>query len=258
MSRARRFSAGRGLAISAAFVVALVTAGCSGGPPPAPSANFGSIENRAVPTSLSTLPLTDQHGQTLDLASLQGKYVMLVPFLTLCSDICPLTTANLKIVQRSIDQSGDHSKVTIVELSVDPGRDTPYRLAAYAGITGATWELVTETPQELTAIAKFFGFYYQDVPQDNPPAVDWLTHQPLTYDINHSDGFVLLNPSGHEVFVTAAAPDYSGPLPQALQHFLSDLGIQHQKHPLQPGWTANQGIQSVSWLLGTPLPTLGS
>jgi cytochrome oxidase Cu insertion factor (SCO1/SenC/PrrC family) len=255
---AKSFQAGRAIAASAAIAVALALAACSAGPPPAPSASFGATVNQIVARGVSTLPLTDQHGHTFDLASLHGKSVMLVPFLTLCSDICPMTTANLGAVQRSIDQAGKGSKLVIVELSVDPGRDTPSRLSAYAGITGATWELVTESPQDLAKIAKFFGFSYQEVPQDNPPAIDWLTHQPLTYDINHSDGFVLLNPLGHEVFATAAAPNYSGHLPAPLQNFLSHQGIGHQRNPPQPGWTANQGIQAVAWLLGSPLSAIGS
>ena len=131
-------------------------------------------------------------------------------------------------------------------------------MAAYARLTGAAWELGTESPSDLAAIAKFFGFSYQRVPQDDPPAIDWLTHQPLTYDVNHSDGFVFLNPTGHEVFATAASPDYSGHLPEPLQHFLSDEGRAHQKHPPQPGWTADQAILAVAWLLQAPLPTIGS
>ncbi len=130
-----------------------------------------------MPARVSTLTLTDQHRHTFDLASLHGKNVMLVPFLTLCSDICPMTTANLGAVQRSIHKAGRGSDIVIVELSVDPERDSTARLAAYAGITGATWELVTESPQDLASIARFFGFFYQQVPQDNPPAVDWLTQQ---------------------------------------------------------------------------------
>ncbi len=248
----------RVLAVCAALAVAVATTACSSGPAAAPSANLGSVEDQAVPASVSSLPLTDQHGRTFDLASLRGKSVMIVPFLTLCSDICPLDTANLGSVQRSVDQAGRRSNIVLMELTVDPGRDTPSRLAAYAGITGATWELVTESPQNLVAIAKFFGFSYQVVPQDDPPSIDWLTHQPLTYDVNHSDGFIFLNPSGREVFGTAAAPDYSGPLPRPLQNFLSPLGVQHQKHPLQPGWTADQAIQAVSWLLATPLALVGS
>jgi cytochrome oxidase Cu insertion factor (SCO1/SenC/PrrC family) len=241
-----------------AVAVVLLLAACSGAPPSAPSANLGAIVNRSVPVSVSTLVLTNQQGHTFDLASLRGKHVMLVPFLTLCSDICPMTTANLGALQRSIRQAGQGSNIVIVELSVDPARDSPSRLAAYAGITGATWELVTESPQDLATIARFFGFSYQQVPQDDPPAIDWLTHQPLTYDIDHSDGFAFISPAGREVFATAAAPDHSGPLPKELQEFLTKTGIDHQRHPPLPGWTADQAIQAAAWLLGAPLPPVGS
>lgn len=257
--RASRMHNRRAAASVAIVAVALLSA-CFGvdGPPPAPSADLGTVTNRPVPANVSTLALTDQHGRTFDLASLRGKSIMLVPFLTLCSEVCPMTTANLGAIQRSIRQGGDGSNIVLVELSVDPGRDSPPRLAAYAGITGATWELVTESPQDLASLASFFGFFYQQVPQSDPPAVDWLTHKPLTYDVNHSDGFILINPSGHEVFATAATPDNSGPLPKPLQAFLSETGTAHQRDPVQPGWTADQGIQAAAWLLGTPLAPVGS
>ena len=63
---------------------------------------------------------------------------------------------------------GAASHVQIVELSVDPKRDTPARLAAYAKLTGAGWQFVTEPPSELAALAKFFGFTYEKVPQGTP------------------------------------------------------------------------------------------
>ncbi len=202
---------------------------------------------------MSTVALTDQHGRTFDLASLEGKAVLLVPFLTLCTDICPMDTANLSLVQRELNLSGRARDVQIVEMTVDPGRDTVARLAAYAQLTGATWELVTETPAGLATISSFFGIWYQKVPEDDPPSVDWLTHQPLTYDVNHSDGFVMLGPSGDERFDTGASPDYTGRLVAPLQHFLSDEGLAHQAHPEQPGWTAAQASSALSWLLGVPV-----
>ena len=55
---------------------------------------------------------------------------MVVPFLTLCTDICPLTTGNLLQVEQSLRAARVADKVQIIELSVDPGRDTPARLAA--------------------------------------------------------------------------------------------------------------------------------
>ena len=140
---------------------------------------------------------------------------------------------------------------------MDPGRDTPFRLSAYAGITGATWELVTESPQNLAAIAKYFGFSYRRVPQDNPPAIDWLTHQPLTYDINHSDGFIFLNPRGTRSSSRRPPPTTPGSF-RGSSSTSSPMRDRSPEAPSQPGWTANQGIQAVAWLLRTPLPAVGS
>ena len=63
----------------------------------------------------------------------------------------PLDTGNLLQVEHSLVADGSAPKVQLVELSVDPARDTPARLAAYANLTGATWELLTETPAQAAA-----------------------------------------------------------------------------------------------------------
>jgi protein SCO1/2 len=145
-------------------------------------------------------------------------------------------------------------KVQIVELSVDPGHDTPARLAAYTKMTGANWQLVTESPAELSSIASYFGFVYQTVPEDSPPDIDWWTGKPLTYDMNHSDGFVIIDPGGIERFVTNAAPDFHGKLNPTLENFLSDLGQQHLKHPATPSYTPADIVQALAWSMRTSLP----
>ena len=239
------------------LAAALVLASCSSSssePPGRPPAGSGLVQNRAIPAPVSQIPLTDQRGQTVTLASLEGKTVMLVPFLTLCSDICPMTTGNLGQVEQSLHRAGAASKVAIVEVSVDPGRDDVARLAAYAKITDASWYLTTETPSDLATLAKYFGFYYQQTAQDDPPANDWLTGLPLTYDIDHSDGYVLINPAGHEVFANEASPDFHGTLPAKLKHFLSDQGISHLNHPAQPSWTPADALAALGWVVKKPLP----
>ncbi len=231
---------------------------CSSAAPSAPSASVGATINRVVPSAIRDLPLTNQAGQSVDLASWQGKTVLLVPFLTLCSDICPMTTGNLLEVERSLHADKALSDVEIVELSVDPGRDTPTRLAAYAKLTGANWQLVTETPTELATIAKFFGFFYQKVPEDNPPDIDWLTGKPLTYDIDHSDGFVIIDPKGVERFVTDSAPNFHGKLDPTLEKFLSPLGHRHLAHPPNPNWTPANLLQALAWSMHRPLAPSGN
>jgi protein SCO1 len=230
--------------------VAVGLSACSGGPPGAPAASSGTVESRAVPSQISGLALTNQSGQSVTLSDFRGKTVMLVPFLTLCSDICPMTSGNLLQVEHSLEAAHVADKVQIVELSVDPDRDTPARLAAYAQLTGASWELVTESDAELAAMARFFGFTYQIVPQDNPPSVDWWTGKPLTYDVDHSDGYVLIGPDGRQRFSTGAAPDFSGRLNPKLQAFLNDEGRDHLAHPPQPGWTPSDALDSLGWMIG--------
>lgn len=240
--------------LGALALLTMTTSACSAGAPGPPPASAGTVESRAIPTAISEAPLTDQHGKEVTLASLHGKTVMVVPFLTLCSDICPLTTGNLLQVERSLQAAGVADKVEIVELSVDPGRDTTARLAAYAHLTEATWPLVNEPESTLTALDTFFGFNHQIVPQDNPPAIDWMTGQPLTYDVNHSDGYVLIGADGTQRYSTGAAPNFHGTLNPKLHAFLNDQGLAHLAHPQPFSWTPSDALASLGWLLGQSIP----
>jgi protein SCO1/2 len=249
---------GRMAAALAALVAASVLAACSGGAPGVPPAAVGDPLHRAVPTSILHLPLTDQDNRSVTLDSWPGRVVLLVPSLTLCQDVCPFTTGVLNQVDAALRLEGAGSKVEIVELSVDPARDTPTRLAAYAQLTGARFTLVTESAADLATIARFFGFSYQKVPEDNPPSLDWLTGQPLTYDVDHSDGYVILNAGRAEIFANGAAPSYGGPLNPKLEQFLSPLGHLHQKHPPRPSYTDVDVLEALSWALGQSIPPASS
>jgi protein SCO1 len=215
---------------------------------------YGTLIDQPVPTAIQRMPLTNQDGEKLDLASLKGKTVMLVPFLTLCADICPFTTGILLQVEKALKADHATSKVAIVELTVDPHRDTPARLAAYAKLTHAGWELVRAEPADLSKMGKFFGFSYGKVPEGNPPSIDWWTGKPLTYDVDHSDNYFVIDPSGDERVVEDAAPDFHGKLNPKLQKFLSPLGRKHQKHPPQPDWTTADALAALGHVMGRELP----
>ena len=81
------------------------------------------------------------------------------------------------------------------------------RLAAYQKEFGADWDLWTGTPAQIAAFWKPFGVEYQIVPEEQPPKTDWCTGQPLTYDVDHTDGYILIDPAGRERFVDATAPN---------------------------------------------------
>ena len=239
-------------------VLAAGLSACGSSVPGPPPANLGVVQSRIIPASIAGLAFTDQRGRSVELRSFRGKTVLVVPFLTLCTDICPLDTGNLLQVERSLAADKSASKVQLVELSVDPARDTPARLAAYAHLTGATWELLTETPAQATEVEHFFGWDVQRVPEDSPPSVDWWTGKPLTYDINHSDGFVVIDSAGAVRFSTGAAPDFHGTLNPTLHRFLTAAGRDHLSHPLSPGWNPAPALETLGWMLRRPLALTGT
>jgi protein SCO1/2 len=251
------------LAGSACLAAALLAAGCGGtsassagnGSASDGSAGPGTTINNPVPRAVRRLSLTNQRGQRVDMASWPGKTVMLVPFLTLCQDVCPLITGNLLQVEQALRADHAASKVQIVELTVDPQRDTPARLAAYAKLTHSDWQLVTTPPAELTRLAKFFGFSYQKVPEGSRDARDWWTGKQLTYDVDHTDNYFVIDPAGVERVVQNAAPNYHGQLNPKLYKFLNALGRQHLNHPPQPDWTPTDALHALAISVGKPLPS---
>jgi protein SCO1 len=206
---------------------------------------LGTPVNIPVPAAVRRMPLTNARGKKVDLASWPGKTVLLVPFLTLCQDVCPMITGNLLQITQSLRADGAAGAVEIVELSVDPTRDTPARLAAYAKLTGASWQFVTERPSELRALAKFFGFYYQKVPERDPAARDWWTGKPLAYDVDHTDNYFVIDPKGIERVENNAAPQFRGQLNPKLYRFLNALGRAHLTSAPQPDWTPANALQAL-------------
>jgi protein SCO1 len=226
-------------------------AACGTSAPPAPPSSQGLVLDRATP---QTIPLVNQLGQPVSLSSLRGKDVVLAPFLTLCQDECPLVLAAFIGLQRDVDAAGLGHKVVFVEVTVDPGRDTVHRLAAYQKEFGADWDLWTGTPGNLAAFWKEFGVSYQIVAEGQPAHTDWLTGKPLTYDVDHTDGYFLINAQGHERFLDATAPNLHGKLSSKLTSLLNAGGIEGLHHPQTTDWTVADALAALSWLVGTNIP----
>ena len=241
--------------LALACALGLLLAACGSSAPAAPPPSQGLILDRPTP---QTVPLVNQRGQAVSLAGLRGKVVVLAPFLTLCQDECPLVTGAFISLQRDLSAAGLAHRVVFVEATVDPGRDTVARLAAYEKEFGADWDLWTGTPADIAAFWKPFGVEYQIVPEAQPAKIDWYTGTPLTYDVEHTDGYILINPSGRERFVDASAPNQKGALNAKLRGLLNEGGLHELQNPEAPDWTTADALTSISWLLGTNVPTPSS
>lgn len=183
---------------------------------------------------------------------------MLAPFLSLCQDECPLITGAFISLQRDLQAAGQANRVVFVEATVDPDRDTVARLAAYQKEFGADWDLWTGTPAQIAAFWKPFGVDYQKIAEEQPPKTDWWTGQPLTYDVAHTDGYLLIDGAGRARFVDATAPNMKGQLNKKLTGLLDEGGVHDLNNPQGPSWTTAEALASISWLLGTNVPAAGS
>ena len=236
-------------------VLGTLLAACGGsGDPPAPAASQGIVENRAIPN----IPLVSSSGAPTSLGDYRGKDIVMAPFLTLCQDECPLVTGAFIALQRDVRAAGLGSRVVFMEITVDPGRDTPARLAAYSKEFGADWVLATGTPVNLDALWKFLGVSVQIVPEEQPAKIDWYTGTPLTYDINHTDGYFLIDGAGHERFSDSNPPDLNGHLDKRLTNLLNGGGLQNLDHQGNPNWTLSDALSSISWLVGQNIPGVAS
>jgi cytochrome oxidase Cu insertion factor (SCO1/SenC/PrrC family) len=182
----------------------------------------------------------------------------MAPFLTLCQDECPLVTGAFIALQHDVRAAGLVNKVVFMEITVDPGRDTPARLAAYSKEFGADWVLATGTPANLDALWKFLGVSVQIVPEELPAKIDWYTGKPLTYDVNHTDGYFLIDGSGHERFSDSTPPNLHGQLDKKLTGLLNAGGLKNLDEQSAPNWTLAQALSSIGWLVGRSIPSIAS
>ncbi len=237
------------LVVVAVLVAAGVSISAALSPPSLPPVD-GSLGNRQVPD----FQLIDAAGKPTSLAAFKGRIVVLAPFMTLCHEMCPMTTGNFLQLQAQLAKDGLSDKVALVEVTIDPARDTPARLAAYRTLTGATWPLLTGSQETITAFWKYFGIWYQKVAIGSPAPIDWFTHQPETYDLNHQDGLFFLGPDGHWRIALIASPNHQGALEPQLAGMLNAQGVQNLTHPDVPlSWTVRQALDDVSVLLGQPI-----
>jgi protein SCO1 len=101
--------------------------------------------------------LLNQEGNRFDSMTLRGKVVVLNFIFTTCTDVCPLFTANLAELQRTL--KNEQSNVFLVSITTDPEVDSPKVLKSYAQRYGAdfqNWAFLTGSESQLKQIWKGF------------------------------------------------------------------------------------------------------
>lgn len=144
-----------------------------------------------------TYQLTNQDGQTVKSTDLLGK-VQVVGFIwTNCPDICPLVTTEMKTLQVALESKGlAQQGVQLVSITVDPERDTPEVLKAYAQGYGADltrWQFLTGALDEIRGTV-VTGFH---IPMEKAPATNHAGHGAAAdYNVSHSGKIALVDRTG--------------------------------------------------------------
>jgi len=98
--------------------------------------------------------LTDHQGRVVSRETLAGRVWVADFILTRCAGQCPMMTAQMARLARTLDRE---APVRLVSISVDPTWDTPEVLATYAQAAGAdraSWLFLTGEAEEITRLCR--------------------------------------------------------------------------------------------------------
>jgi protein SCO1/2 len=126
------------------------------GVPPVPATLAAPIRGAAP---LPAFELVDHRGERATVETLRGRPVVMTFVYADCHASCPVLVTRLKALE-----AGDTgTDALFVAVTLDPARDTPAALAAYAagwGL-GSRWRLLTGRPEPVRALAAAAGVQWR-------------------------------------------------------------------------------------------------
>jgi protein SCO1/2 len=135
----------------------------------------------------------DQQGRDVKIADVSGKATVVALIYTSCTRTCPLIVASLKRVEGAVrDVQQD---VRFVLVSIDPDRDSPDKLAAFARNTKldeSSWTLLSGSNADIRQLAVTLDVRYQTQSDG---------------EIAHTNGFSVIDRNGHVVHVQSGYSD---------------------------------------------------
>ncbi len=131
---------------------------------------------------------TNQSGASAPLGRLAGKPQLVAMAYTHCEYACPRLLADLQSIEKALEDRGKLPEIGFALVSIDPDRDTPERLHAYAqerALDLARWTLLQGSKGDTLELANLLGVRYAATP---------------TGDYTHSNIITLLDAQGEVVF----------------------------------------------------------
>lgn len=187
--------------------------------------NLGLGELAGKFVAMPAFDLVDQGGRPFNLAAIAGKDVVIAAFHTTCHETCPLYTALFLQLSRQMPPT-----VSLVEVTTDPGVDTPAALTTYAKQVGASWTFATGTPDQLAAFWKQF-----DVE--------------LASGDTHTSTLALVDRHGYVRLVYRGVPKVGNSVPPSVVNSLSAKGLRELASG-GDGWGAPDVLRALTTIAG--------
>lgn len=133
--------------------------------------------------------LVDGRGRPLTDQDVRGSWLLIFFGFTHCPDVCPTTLATVALVMDELGTAGN--TVQPLFITVDPARDTPEVVGAYAAVFHPRIIGLTGSEEQVAAAAKSHRAYYARVPvsDDAGTGAD-------DYAMDHSAHLYLMDPNG--------------------------------------------------------------
>lgn len=165
-------------------------------------------ENNAGLGNVGEFSAISQSGEEFNVTDLQGSWWIADFIFTHCETVCLPMTANMAKLQGMLEEEG-LDDVKLVSFSVDPDRDTPEVLTAYAEEYGADldrWTFLT-------------GYDFDTIMNYSVETFkNWVAPPPEGSDqVEHGTSFFLVDPEGNIV------SHYSGTRSEQMEDIVNDL-----------------------------------
>ena len=145
-----------------------------GGDPPL--GQYQALTVFTAPRKLAEFELIDQYAASYDAARLANNWTLVFFGFTSCGHVCPMTMARLKAIA-----DGLNGHVNVLFVSVDPGRDSPQKIADYINGFDPGFTGVTGTAEQIDRFASMVGVPY------------FVNPDPDNYTVDHSGAIFVVN-----------------------------------------------------------------
>lgn len=142
--------------------------------------------------------LDSVNGST-SLSDFRGDVVVLYFGFASCPDVCPATLGKVRAALAELSR-GERDRVNVVLVSLDPERDTPERVGAYAASFGEKFIGLTGAGAAIDEVARNYGVLHQKVE---------LPDSALGYTIDHNSNTFVIGADGVVRHIVSHGSDVS-------------------------------------------------